>query len=448
MAAQGGERQGKREADRTPEAGRLKTFVLPRPNKTLIRLAEPLNRLLMLKGIPFLRDVPGLRRVPGIRGLTDVGEIDWPAEDESRLASVCGEGRATFIVPNHPEFFTDWMIDKEIISRVAPMAASWATNAVVNGLGAAMQRFWLASNLVAQIPGNSEPARSHSVDWALRGHGVLLHPEGAVGWHADWIAPLMPGAAQMAAAALEQRPAPSHRVFLAPVVWKLVFLEDVDRALHQECTYVERRLGLKDGQAGATPASRIHDVYGALLARDAAALGMTARGPTFRARHENLLADLCRRLSQALDAQPGGNAADLLRAARRQLRDGSLAPSTRGEVSGLADRLERAGRMGAFAWASPTMSQEQAAEHLKRLRSDYCKRTVRDTLGRFLPQPVGRRRVVIRVPEPIEVLPGDTDAGKLTLMLRTRLQSALDAINARLQADRVFRRTYPNPFHA
>ena len=69
--------------------------------------------------------------------------------------AVCGPGKATFIAPNHPEFFTDWMIDKEISARVSPLAAAWATHVVVNGIGWLAQKFWLANNLIAQIPGNS-----------------------------------------------------------------------------------------------------------------------------------------------------------------------------------------------------------------------------------------------------------------------------------------------------
>ncbi len=131
------------------------------------------NRVVMLKGFA------------GLRGVSDVPTIDFPQAEQSRLAAVCGPSMATFVTPNHPEFFTDWMLDKEISARVCPRAAFWATNGVVNGLGLAAQKFWLANNLIAQIPGNSEPAREHSVAWALKGHVVLLHPEGAVGWHAD-----------------------------------------------------------------------------------------------------------------------------------------------------------------------------------------------------------------------------------------------------------------------
>ena len=165
--------------------------------------------------------------MPPFRGLANIRHLDFPAADEARLAAVCGPGKATFITPNHPEFFTDWMIDKEIMARVSPLAAAWATHVVVNGIGRLAQKFWLANNLIAQIPGNSAPARAHSVAWAAQGHGVLLHPEGGVGWHNDHVAPLMPGAVEMALEALAEgrKSNPQFQAWVAPVVWKLAFTQ-------------------------------------------------------------------------------------------------------------------------------------------------------------------------------------------------------------------------------
>ena len=117
------------------KASRLNSFVAPAPNRALIGLMTPVNRILMLKGVPLLRDLPPLNRVPGFRGIANVRQIDFPDADRARLAAVCGAGKATFLTPNHPEFFTDWMIDKYVVSKVSPLAASWATNGVVNGLG-------------------------------------------------------------------------------------------------------------------------------------------------------------------------------------------------------------------------------------------------------------------------------------------------------------------------
>jgi hypothetical protein len=377
-----------------------------------------------------------------------VRRIDLPRADESRLAAVCGPGKATFIAPNHPEFFTDWMIDKEIVGRVAPMAASWATNGVVNGMGRLMQRFWLANNLIAQIPGNATTARAHSVSWAKAGHGVLLHPEGAVGWHGDWVAPLLPGTAEMAVEALAQGQAEQggFEAWIAPVVWKLRFLRDVERGLHAECAYVERRLGL--ARAGETPAKRIFAMYEELLQRDAEAVGISV-GPesTFAARHGRLVSALARRLSEAIGAVgDAASPAEVLRAARRWHRERSdqrADPHVR--VRDFADRLQRVLRIGPFAWESAEMTQEQAAGHLKRIRSDWCAGTLRDGFNRFVPRPVGPRRAIIRVPDPIPVHDYDGDTEALTDELRRRLQEALDAIDRQVESEGGLRR-YANPF--
>jgi hypothetical protein len=95
----------------------------------------------MLKGIVRLRDLAPFNRLAGLRGIAKVRSFDFPEADRAGLASAVGAGKATFLTANHPEFFTDWMIDKEIASRVCPKAAFWATNSVVNGLGRLAQKF-------------------------------------------------------------------------------------------------------------------------------------------------------------------------------------------------------------------------------------------------------------------------------------------------------------------
>ena len=430
--------------------GHLNIFVAPKPNRFLIRLMTPVNRALMLKGFPLLRDVPLLNRVAGIRGIANVRHIDFPDADRARLAAVCGKGKATFLTPNHPEFFTDWMIDKEIVSKVAPLTASWATNGVVNGLGRIAQKFWLANNLIAQIPGNSDSARGHSIDWAVKGNGVLLHPEGAVGWHGDWVAPLMPGAAEMAVAALGQGRStdPAFQAWIAPVVWKLVFLHDVDAGLKAECAYVEQRLRIEGVDRHASPAERVYAIYEALLARDEEKAGMAAdRAQPVARRLEALIAELSQRLANQIGAVGPSSRSELLRAARRWLRNSGEGngDTTARIVKAEAETLQRLARLGPFAWASETMTQEQAAEHIKRIRNDYCSGNFRDTLNRFVPQPVGPRRAIIRVPEPIAVHSFGRDAEAMTVELRRRLQSALDDINTDLRKDEG-PRAYPNPF--
>lgn len=414
----------------------------------MIRATCVLNRASMLHGVPGLRDLWPLSRVPGVRAIANVRQLDFPAADMERLKAVCGPGRATFITPNHPEFFTDWMIDKEILWRVAPMAASWATHGVVNGTGALMQRFWLANNLIAQIPGNSDPARRHSVAWAAKGHCVLLHPEGAVGWHNDHVAPLMPGAVEMAAQALQlgRQDDPAFRAFVAPIVWKLVFLRDAEDGLRREAAYVERRLGIDPGSA-VSSADRVFHIYDALMRREAEARGLAAAGSlSLKQRHAALVGVAGEQLARTVGTTYAGDDADLLRAVRRWLRHHEDADREAARtVKMLSAGFSRLLRLGPFAFESPEITQEQIAEHLKRIRNDYCKGTLRDTTNAFMPQPVAPRRAIVRVPEPIEIASPDIDVEATTKVLRDRLQKALDAINGGLRTSGAFR-TASNPF--
>ena len=283
---------------------KLDVFVAPRPKPGFISFLNYVNRWLMLGGIPLLRSLP----VPGLRGFADIREWDYPEEDQTRLKSLCGPGRATFIVPNHPEFFTDWMIDKEVLSRAAPLAACWATHGVVNGLGDLAQKFWLANNLIAQIPGDGGAARAHSVDWAAKGHGVLLHPEGSVGWHSNYVAPLVCGRGGNGDGSAGEGQGctnDSFEAYVAPIVWKLSFLGDVSAGLSRECAYVEKRLKIAT-PPGAGPAERVFLIYSSLLRRDELALGLTGgESAPYRERQKLVIAAVMSKLAAILGIEPG-----------------------------------------------------------------------------------------------------------------------------------------------
>lgn len=423
---------------------KLDVFVAPEPWPAFCKVMDIVNRWIMLKGMVVLRDLPGLRRIPGMRGLADVREIHVSNAEIAKLKALCGDGGATFLLPNHPEFFTDWMLDKEMIARVAPDAASWATNGVVNGMGRAMQKFFLWNNLIAQIPGNSEAARAHSVDWALKGMGVLLHPEGAVGWHADYVAPLMPGAATMALDAKSR--APEKSVRLAPMVWKLAFVEDATAGLLKECAYVENSLKLGRGE-GTNPAERVHSIFQKLFDREAENLSLVAMaGLPLQAKRDAIEAAAVLQLETWLnDGAFGRDAAVAIQQAKRKARaEGKVqAPETKA-ASKLADRLALIRRFGGFAFEKPSITQEQVAEHLKRLRNDWCKGTWRDAANQFVPQPVARRHAHVRILAPVEVK-GSEDPAHLMGLVRHAMQTALDEINAGLEiAGSV---SWANPFY-
>jgi hypothetical protein len=427
--------------------GRIDVFVAPRPSPALIKIMTVVNRIVMLRGVPGFRDLLPFNRLAGLRGIANVRHFDFPIGEQRRLKAACGEGKATFITPNHPEFFTDWMIDKEIVSRVSPLTASWATNGVVNGLGRMMQKFWLANNLIAQIPGNSGAAKEYSVDWALKGHGVLLHPEGGVGWHGDFVAPLLPGAVEMGLEALRRgRETDQHfKAWVAPVVWKLTFTKDVESALARECGYIERSLEIERMVAGTLP-ERIHHIYAELLSRDASEYGVQSdqRAP-YATRQRDLLLELSRRLGQEVSVDASTvDLAELLRRSRRWLKENAGDEQRR--IRKLMETIQRMQRVGPWAWAKPLTAQEELAEHLKRIRNDYCKGTLRDTLNHFVPQPAGPRCAHIRVPEPLGLHDHDGSIDDAVVELRRRMQEAVTGVVSELEAAGGFI-SYPNPFY-
>jgi hypothetical protein len=425
-----------------------------------MRALDPVNRVLNLAGVPILRDVPVVNAVPGLTGLCNVVRIDFPRADELRLRSAVNPLTAAFIAPNHPEFYTDWMLDKEVCARVAPMAACWATNVVVNGMGRAMQRFWLANNLIAQIPGAGDEGKRHSIRWAKAGHGVLLHPEGNVGWHGDRIGHLFAGAVEMALqAARELREAGDHRgVFVAPVVWKLKLTGDVRSALASECAYVEKRLDLPPVKAGADPAERVRHAYDILLARDEAEMGVPrGEGGRLGERQARLAEHLDGKLRAILGSQApedGASPERLLRLAERFIRQSPPGETATIEARRLAKTLRRLRRFEPAFYPAPELTQEQVAESIKRLRGDYCEGSFRDSMNKLVPRPAGPRIAHIRVPEPIDIglaLEGrealdEAEVDALVAELKRRMQDALDRLNRETAASGPQIRLV-NPFH-
>ncbi len=444
----------------------IDTFVAPEPSALLIKALNPVNRVLCLGGVPGLRSLPIVGRVPGIRGLADIRAIDFPEADEARLRAALSPGNATFVTPNHPEFFTDWMLDKEILARTAPLAACWATSSIVNGMGRMAQRFWLKNNLIAQIPGAGAAAKAHSIAWAAQGQGVLLHPEGTVGWHGDHVGRLYPGAVEMAAEALKvlRVRSPDGRALVQPVVWKLVFTEDAMDGLSRELAHVERQLGLATLEAPL--AERILGGYRGLLLRDAKRFGIAKPADaSFDVQQRQVLARMADRLREVLALTIGTDLASagdpeprlrpLLRAADRSLRQtGDRPEAARTEAKRLVETMRKILRFRPSLYPGPELTQEHLAENIKRLRGDYCSATFGDRVDKMVPRPVAPRLALIRAPDAIDVgsalgaaeMLSEDRVDMLVAGLRTAMQSTLDTILAAIAHSP---RTAPsrNPFH-
>jgi hypothetical protein len=410
------------------------------------------NRWFLLFGLPVLRRIPFVREVPPARGHFRIRRLDFPAADRARLRGVVNEHTAAFIGPNHPEFGLDWMMDKEMSMLVAPRMASWASHGIV----ASAPRFWTKNNLVSNHGG--EAAKNYSVEWALRGHGVLLHPEGSVHWTADRIHPLFHGIADMAIDAARRIAGncSDRPTFIVPIVWKYHYANDVSTNIHRELGTVERGLSLERNE-GLGVAERFYALQANVLAERMHRFDFEmvsdpkkelGSDPNFFARQDAFRTHLVDDLASRYSIEPSDSIDRTilrLKKAITQARAGAGAHLAARFTRDLA-QVDEASRLGGFsraAYATPRLSQEQIYESLKRLRSTLLNRGLANTLHNYLPTPYGARVAHVRVPEPIVIDPiracGDeaerlTYAGELIEQTRERMQRTLDAINREIAA--------------
>jgi hypothetical protein len=447
----------------------------------MIAVTSLINRLFMFNHVPLLDRVPVLNRIPGIAGVTRIKRIDLPAADSARLEEAVNEQTVAFIAPNHPEFFTDWLLDKALSTRFAPLMASWATHAIVNGMGRVAQWFWLKNNLIAQIPGAGGAAgKKFSVEWALKGYSVLLHPEGQVGWHSDHIAPLFPGVVEMAFEAASQTcntsyPRPVH---IAPVVWKMRFIRDVSAALHREMSYVEKRLKLANG-AQLSLEKRVDAAQREMLARAERKWGRDTTGEalSYGARHGFLMDSLLRVAEARLDLigaapEPGlprsyrtrlestGRYAEFTarlrrveKAARARRKAGEVVSE---ETNRAVKTLQKLAMFMPELYTEASLTQEHLAETIKRLRQVYCRGTLRDELNAIAPLAAGPRVAHVRVApalninaywmKTVDASPDKVARVKQAILddLASSMETTLEGLTQELGQS--LRNTYVNPF--
>ncbi|MEP6729590.1 MAG: hypothetical protein ABJE10_03075 [bacterium] len=439
-------------AESAPTNFKRTRWSLPRPNAALMWLMGVVNRWFFLCGLPVLRLIPFVRDLPLVHGYFWIRAIDLPAADRRAFENAVNRGTVAFMGPNHPEFGTDWLIDKELSTLVAPRMASWADRGIVS----AAPGFWGMNNLVANDGG--EAAKDYSVAWAMKGEGVLLHPEGQVRWTNDRVHALFPGIAQMAmkAAARSDKP-----VYVVPLVWKYRFVGDVSGRMHREMRIIESGLGLAR-MDGALIADRFHALQTNLLAMRMSHFGcepQVARGDFFAQQHAFQL-ELLGRFEQRYPAD-GMEHVDrriaritrLISAELRALKGDHSATATarRAELNlemEMANEVKRLGEFSREVYGTPTLSQEQLFESLKRTRDRLLRGGWRNLLAIMLPRPFGPRVAHVGVPEAIRVVATprgvEYEAGLLELT-RLRMQDKLDEINARI-APEVARFAHVNPF--
>jgi hypothetical protein len=348
---------------------------------------------------------------------------------------------------------TDWLIDKEISRLVSPLMAHWASYEIVNGspLG---QRFWLANNLVANVPGGG--GKAYSVRWALAGHGVLLHPEGTATWQGERVGPLLPGIVDMAWTAAEQLRdrGEARPVFVVPIVWKLHFAGDAAAGLAREMAHVERALALPPGRGAIE--ERFASLLVTLLARQCGRLGLPDPGQAggyFAAQAATLAA-----IRAELETRHGALDPDPTRAQHQARR--SIRRLARTDERGahrdraLLAELQRLSSFDPVLYDRPTLTQERMAETLKRIRTALVTRGTRNAVHNLLPVAVAPRVVHLRVPGPLDVgaalaagtAAPETARAALVAELHARLQGTLDGLLGAI-APAVERWARPNPLH-
>jgi hypothetical protein len=413
-----------------------------------------LNRWFLLRGLPVLRRIPLVRELPLVRGHFRIRAFDFPNADRDRLRSVVNRGTTAFLGPSHPEFGLDWMMDKEISTLVAPRVASWASHGIVMSAPA----FWASNNLVSN--GGGDAAKEYSIGWAMRGHGVLLHPEGTVHWTADTIHPLFHGIAEMAVEAARRscETGSEREVFIVPIVWKYRHTGDVSTAIHREMATIERGLALDSGQHLGV-AARFLALQENILAKRMARFGYAAPrddGDFFSRQHEfrmHVIDDL----SSTYAVEPSDSIERTIHRLKKAIaRSRDDAPFETRREDDLA-RIEEASRLGGFSrdvYGTPSLSQEQIFESLKRIRACLLTRGLASVLHNYLPTPYGSRVAHVRVPEPIAIDPRRASAGAeeraayvawLIERAHERMQAALDAIKREIAGD-VESFSHRNPF--
>ncbi len=435
------------EPDRTRAQSRNpRRYRDPTPSARLIQLTGVGVRWITLTGWPLLgaalrhfRRSSMLRGLPGFSwlsrlggGLLQIRHIDFPEADQVRLQDIASSGSGVFLAPNHPEFFTDWMIDKYLSATAFPMVASWADWMIVNGHPLA-QRFWLKNNLIANVPGGG--GKRYSLRWADAGHAVLLHPEGRVTWNTKRIAPLFAGVIDMAQQLAQQRaangnPSPVHVV---PVVSRHTFTRNVHRELHREIETIERALGLPSGEDMAM-GPRFGALNDGILAQRLRAFDAgNIRGGFF----ERQDALLCRLETQVTEAVGRVEPMELelritayRKANRRQHR--KSAPEVFHANERRLDEMHRLAGMTVTEYGARTLSQEDIAACLKRLRRDLVTSNWRHRLHNFFPLPVAERDAHIRVATPLRIDASNATSANGLVQLRTAMQHALDQLNAEL----------------
>ncbi len=449
-----------------------KDFAKPIPSRLMMGLMGPINRLLVLQGVPGIRRLPWIWNLPIFRDLPNPGstakvlEIDFPQSEIDKFRKYINPDTAAFIGPNHPEFWTDWSLDKYFADLISPKMAHWAWYGTVNA-NPFMQGFWLRNNLISNAPNGKEEAKRHAIDWAKLGHGNLLHPEGSVHWTANKVQTIFGGIIDLSLRTSQEfiEAGDPRPVYAIPMLSKYFFVEDVSSALAAEISRIEKKLGF-----GSDNRAKLEDRFFALQKRiltdrltsfeiQSAPAEITPQN--FFAAQKTFQEELLSRL-RGIYGERDGDLSTKLRAYEKEIK--LLRPADRSaqdeaskrrykEETKLVAEIRRLETFQAEVYGTPTLTQEQIAETLKRIKRDLVNLTTMDGIRNMLPVAAGWRKVILRCGDPINVREqverhrGEPKelVDELVIEFRKRMQAKLDELIAQSKSitDQFAR---PNPF--
>ena len=482
----------------------LSTFKTPSPNVWVLRATHPLNDVLFLKGLPLLNKMPGIKHIPFIgRGVCRLRDISYTPISER----VSLKGSINFVGPNHPEFFTDWMLDKYLVGKKDVMMASWAAHTVVNGMGPKLQKFWLANNLIAQIPGSGNvEGKAYALSQALKGHTVLMHPEGKVHWTGKRLSSLYSGIAELALNALQSKdPQDTRPVMIHTPAWCFRITNETEASLVKKFTRELDDIGayFDFNLVSKVPADpvdmlriqraklggHLYRLHNYILCHEVKALGITimykqaaphysygkepttsqitaqlGEGLSYRAIEQELLRALVNKVyftchtPLVLEKQDKHTLLANFQAWKKTMlyvENTTLSKDAQKLVKRVDALLGNITKFDVSFYDKAFLSAEEFAECLQRIRTSYCKGDWMDTLHKFVPAPLTDRNCYVHWGAPLDVsawaqaqAASDITAANLMQKVEENLTQALQAVQAHadLQSSELFQRFTPNPW--
>jgi hypothetical protein len=237
---------------------------------------------------------------------------------------------------------------------------------------------------------------------------------------------------------------------MVPLVWKLVYVDDISAALHREMGVLEDGLAVFRGD-GQSVAERFAALQENVMETRMRKFGYEPiRQGDFFTRQEVFQRYILEVLASRYDAGDAdthdrriARTAKLIRQRRTELRgvDSAAAVAERAQLKLDAELAEEAKRLGEFTrevYGAPTLTQEHVGESLKRMRDRLLTHTKAQRLANMLPRPFGARIAYVGVPEPVRVesVPDDDKPGyerRLLIEMRASMQERLDAINESIE---------------